>query len=68
MTYIPTKEELEEMGFLFDGGNYTKLFGSVKLTYTQFSFILWNFDKYFKEFYPQSLEDLKTLIRILTPQ
>lgn len=67
--FTPTKEELEELGFYWDykGTAYGNSNLRVKL---------WNYNppieeyKYFisdDEVYPKSLEDLKNLIRLLTP-
>ena len=72
MTYIPTKEELEELGFSEDSLDYYPMYKLNKDDY-----IVYNTDR--KSFgysvwllivpvYPKSLDDIKTLIRILTPQ
>lgn len=81
--YTPTKKELEEFGFEESHYEFRYTFdkfdNSIFITSYWFEYLenwykerlkwhwyLWNnFDI---PIYPQSLEDLKTLIRILTPQ
>lgn len=86
MTYIPTKEELEELGFEIIFSTYSvkrlwdKLFSWKKIVYmghrcyaedTQNvdddSDNSWELTYPQIELHPQSLEDIKILIRILTP-
>ncbi len=76
MTYTPTKEELEELGFeQLD----TKTYIIFKDEKKDSAFLYYNhpddmphwyrtsFHVNNIHFYPSSLDDLKTLIRILTP-
>lgn len=71
MSFTPTKEQLEELGFSEDSLDYYPMY-----TLNKDDYIVYNTDR--KSFwysvwllivptYPQSLEDLKTLIRLLTP-
>lgn len=64
--FTPSKQELEELGFEENNNYYCNIF------WNHMVWIVWNIDK--REwtiesvpFYPQSLDDLKTLIRLLTP-
>lgn len=86
MTYIPTKEELEELRNdwlkvidLDVSWKYPWAFieaGKVIICYNSGEdLIRWKWIKYifsiwgdYHDFYPSSLEDLRTLIRLLTPQ
>lgn len=70
--YTPTKEELEELGFVSQWNNiwlYVTL-ESWLITHWENTtgFHLEDEATTGSEFYPQSLEDIKTLIRLLTPQ
>lgn len=67
MIFQPTKQQLEELGFTEKYWEYSRVFGSCKLTYVQSSFILWNLDWYMKQFYLESIDNIKTLIRLLSP-
>ena len=80
-TYIPTKEELEELGFnvlrWLKGDDYDFILSIKKTKYRILYFWKHEWDAWFfalddhsewTKIFPQSLEDIKTLIRILTPQ
>lgn len=76
--YTPTNKELEEIGFYVRVNEKTHIYDVTSFVRISFDFeniefrlcdvsgdrdtILW------EEIYPESIEDLKTLIRILTPQ
>lgn len=64
MTYTPTKEELEELGFIewFENKVLRTHSGNI---YYEYLYDKWLFGQ--KMIYPQSLEDIKTLIKLLTP-
>jgi len=67
--YTPTKEELEEIGFISEGihSYFSWEYEIFKLWPLQYKYM----DKFSIECYDlniESIEDIKTLIRILTPQ
>ena len=75
MTYQPTKEELEELGFLSASAHEVFFpfwdWGGIECLNLRSFWV--TKDRYSDEntstrIYPQSIEDLKSLIRILTPQ
>lgn len=83
MTYIPTKSKLEELGFheyhwdysidIYEDADfrYKKVTITARLTW-QYHLYKSMSNEFCIEFvesvYPSSLEDLRTLIRLLTPQ
>lgn len=76
MSFTPTKQQLEELGFELNELGYDKFATPlIFLTYRQNTWLIWTKplqfmweqDNHFRNFYPQSIEDLKTLIKILTP-
>ena len=69
--FTPTKEELEVLGFddhpICDGSErlFIRKDSKMNIEYDTYK-KMWRL--WYKQIYPQSLEDIKTLIRILTPQ
>ena len=77
MTYIPTKETLFELGFEQLENKSFVLYEDEEKQYAylyynhpddMFSWYIASFFVNNISFYPQSIEDIRTLIRLLTPQ
>lgn len=64
MNYTPTKEELEELWF--KDRWYIFIRKSIRYAISANMWYIGSFEIRY-QFYPQSLEDIKTLIRLLTP-
>lgn len=72
--FIPSKQELEELGFneyddwVFTSDDFWWWRKPYNIKFYDNEWFLWD-DLYHLEdmIYPQSLEDIKTLIRLLTP-
>ena len=67
--FTPTKKELEELGFEIDvyyewkfWYAFTKVWPYIEYKWFKNMWKVW-----MRQFYPESLEDIKTLIRLLTP-
>lgn len=74
--FLPTKEELEELGFEIWEHGYAKFATSLTfITFTRNSWLIWTkpmeymweSGNRFRNIYPKSIEDIKTLITLLTP-
>ena len=70
--FTPTKEELEELGFKQWDDVYILEHRTFQVEVFNWwisvsHFVLWRKEWKSLPVYPQSLEDLKTLIRLLTP-
>lgn len=73
MTFSPTKEQLEELGFNITAYS-SDLWLSINtaIAYTdkyKWKIIIesWDWIDVSSDFYPQSIEDIQTLIKLLTP-
>ena len=76
MSFTPTKQELEELGFEWDEMWCAKFITPITfITYTKNTWLLWTKpiqimweqDNRFRNFYPRSLSDLKTIIEVFNP-
>ena len=74
--FTPTKQHLEELEFELNELWYEKYVTSLTfLTYKKNTWLIWTKplqfmweqDNRFRNFYPQSIDDIKTLIKMLTP-
>lgn len=63
--FIPSKEELEELGF--EKSAYSDTFIYIMKKQTCINFFENKWYVWWIQFFPQSIEDIKTLTRLLTP-